>query len=126
MTDDALERGLRRELSEGIANAFLSRAAYSNRLKRKLLVRISTAIDQRRFFHQDLEAEEDALERAASDLRDIAAKTAALPECSIQNAHLEDLLKTREAYGVLEDDCQWVIARRQRQLCERAHRISPP
>lgn len=123
-SDDALERSLQRELSAGIADAFVSEAPFSNQLKRKVLVQTTTAIDQRRLFHEDLGAEADALETAAADLRDIATKAAALPDCSLENSTLEELLDTWEAYDQLEADCQRVIARRQRQLGEPTHGIS--
>lgn len=114
--DGAVENSLEAELSPGIADAFLSRAPFTNRLKRKLLVQTSTAIDRRSFFHDDLETEKRSLETAATELPEIRASVAVLPDCTLRETNLEGLLDTWEAYDDLEAACERLIAQRQQQL----------
>lgn len=124
VTDDALERSLEREISAGIADALLSPAPFSSRLKRKLLVQTSTAIDQRTLFHEDLEREADSLETAAAGLRDVTAEAVELPACTVQDTSLEVLLEAWEAYDELEQRCERLLAQRQRQLAHPSRRVS--
>jgi len=123
---ESLEECLRQELSNRVADTLLSNQPFSQRLKRDLLVQISSAIESRETFIDTLDTELRSVETAAEELRDVRAIANELPACNFRERSFNSLLHTWENYDELEQRCEQLLVSRQRQLTEsdQNHRLS--
>lgn len=115
---DTLVESLEEELSPTIADLFVTKKPFTQRRKRDLLVKTTTAIESREKFCVELEEEWVDLKTYSEELADIEAALEKLPACSIREEHLEKFLIVWEVYDTLLEQCQRLLERRQQQIRE--------
>lgn len=114
--EDTLEESLEIEFTASLADALVSSEEFTQLMKRKLLVASSDAIKRRERLNDTLDEERQSLEYIANVLECVSKKTEKLPDCSIQTASLEKLLRIWEDYEDLKQACERLLSRRQREI----------
>lgn len=112
----SIEESLEQEFSPTIEAALLSDDSFSRRLKRKLLVQCSQAIERRQKLEAELQAEACSVETARGELLTIRSELAALPDCTIHRGTMDSLFETWEAYERLASRCERMLDDRQKQF----------
>jgi hypothetical protein len=113
VSEYTITESIEEELSPAIANVLTSDGTLTQRRKRNLLVATTEAVQRRERFLEELESEHTALKRFADELAEVESTIHELPECSLQEQPLEQLLECREAYDRLERCCERLLEVRQ-------------
>lgn len=110
---ERLAENVANELSTPAADALVDAKPLTGRLKRKLLIQTSNAIERRTTLNSELRAEAEALASARTELVDINDTISDLPDCTVRPGSMETLIDTWDRYDALEDRCQSLLDRRQ-------------
>jgi len=113
---ETLAKHAENELSGTVARKLIEAAPLSGRLKRKLLVQTTAAIERRELLDAQLEREAEALKTAHQELREFADTVDELPDCTVRHGSMDTLIETWDRYDALDDRCQALLDRRQEQL----------
>lgn len=117
--DETVEEHMASELGSGAAGRLQRTEHVTGELKRRILAASERAADSRRTFASVLEAERESLVDARRAIGEIVGRLERIPECSVGESSLEDLVDAFERLERLADACDSVATRRQRFRSER-------
>ena len=116
--DDTYRRSLAEEFSPDLAAALVDGTTFDGRCKRAVLSAIAESKSARESFLSEIDAEREAIERAAETLSEIAEELEELSAVPFAERSFGALDAYRSRIGVLEDKCEAVSDRRQTTVFE--------
>lgn len=122
--NDTYGQSLTAEFGPELAVMLTQESTLHPRSRASLLEQTATAIATREDFLAVLAAEIESVDAAADDLLAVAAETTTIAETSLDDARFGTLDAYRARLGVLEDTCDRVAARRQRDRDPQSIRFS--
>ena len=114
--DDTYETGLAAEFGPDLAVALTREPTLDDRSKSALLSKTDEAVDERERLLDALDTEAESVDRAADRLSSICDEIATLAETDLDDRRFGTLDAYRVRTLTLEDGCDSVAARRQREF----------
>lgn len=114
--DDTYERSLEAEFGPDLTLALTRESTLHGRYKRALLSKVETAIEERESFLEHVETEAASIDRATATLSPIVEEIETISRSSFSADDFGTLDAYRARTHVLEENCDGVANRRQREI----------